>query len=234
MNKIMYYTKNEHNQRGENMEKIKIPKYTLGEEITNSITHGIGGLLGIAALVLAIVRAAINHHPAGVVASSIYGATMIIMFTISCLYHSFSPKIKAKKVFRIIDHCDIYVFIAGCYTPFCISLIGGALGWTLFGVIWGCAIIGVILNAINLEKYKVISFILYLIMGWMVVASIGPLKNLLPVNGLILLVSGGVAYTLGALFYLVGAKKKYIHSVFHVFVLIGAVLQFFSIYLYAI
>ena len=201
------------------MKKLTVPKYTLGEEITNSITHGIGALIGIAILVLTIIMAAHNHNAVGVVASCIYGTTMIIMFLMSCLYHAFSPNIKAKKVFRIIDHCDIYAFIAGSYTPFCISLIKGPIGWTLFGVIWGCAIIGILFNAINLEKFKVISIILYLIMGWMIVVSFSSLHAVLPMKGIMLLLSGGIVYTIGAALYGIGKKVRYMHSVFHVFVL---------------
>lgn len=216
------------------MEKIKVPKYTLGEEITNSVTHGIGVILSIAALVLTIVISAIHHNGIGVVSAVIYGTTMILMYLISCLYHSMSPNIKAKKVFRVIDHCDIYLYIAGCYTPFCISLIGGGIGWTLFGLVWSCAIIGVLLNAINLEKNKKLSLILYLAMGWMIILSMKPLLDNLPTNGLILLLSGGIIYTIGAAIYGIGSKKRYFHSIFHVFVLMGSILQFFSILFYAL
>ena len=126
-------------------------KYTLGEEITNSITHGIGVIFGITILVLTIIIAAKNKNTAGIVASCIYASSMIIMFLMSCLYHALSPNLKAKKVLRVIDHCDIYAFIAGSYTPFCISLIGGLEGWRLFGIIWSCAILGIIINAININ-----------------------------------------------------------------------------------
>ena len=162
------------------MKKLTIPKYTLGEEVTNSITHGLGVFFGIVILVLTIVMSAHNHNTVGVVASCIYGTSMIIMFLISCLYHAMSPRIGAKKVFRVLDHCDIYVFIAGSYTPFCISLIGGKVGWTLFGIIWGCALLGVLLNSIDLEKFKIMSFVLYLIMGWMIVISFNSLNAVLP------------------------------------------------------
>ena len=211
-----------------------MPKYTLGEEITNSITHGLGVIFGVVILVLTIVMSAHNHNAAGVVSSCIYGVSMIIMFLMSCLYHALSPRIGSKKVFRVIDHCDIYVFIAGSYTPFCISLIGGVVGWTLFGIIWGCAIIGVLLNSINLEKFKIISIILYLIMGWMIVISFKSLHAVLPTNGLMFLLSGGIVYTIGAVLYGIGKKVKYMHSVFHLFVLGGCILQSFSILFYAI
>lgn len=216
------------------MKDLNIPKYTLGEEITNSITHGIGALLSIVALIISIIISAIHYNGVGIVCSIIYGTSMILMYLMSCLYHSMSSNIKAKKVFRVIDHCDIYLYIAGCYTPFCISLIGGTIGWTLFGLVWSCAIIGVLLNAINLEKNKRLSLILYLVMGWMIIISIKPLINNLPINGLLLLLSGGIIYTLGAIIYKMGSKRKYFHSIFHIFVLIGSILQFFSIIFYTL
>lgn len=216
------------------MKDLNIPKYTLGEEITNSITHGIGALLSIVALIISIIISAIHYNGVGIVCSIIYGTSMILMYLMSCLYHSMSSNIKAKKVFRVIDHCDIYLYIAGCYTPFCISLIGGTIGWTLFGLVWSCAIIGVLLNAINLEKNKRLSLILYLVMGWMIIISIKPLINNLPINGLLLLLSGGIVYTLGAIIYKMGSKRKYFHSIFHIFVLIGSILQFFSIIFYTL
>ena len=156
------------------------------------------------------------------------------MYLVSCLYHALSPKLKAKKVFRVLDHCDIYLFIAGCYTPYCLSLIGGKMGWIIFSIIWISAIVGVLLNAIDLEKFQVPSTIMYLIMGWMIIFSYNSISTLLPKAGLVLLISGGIAYTIGAILYAIGSKKRYFHSVFHFFVLAGTTLQFFSILLYTI
>ena len=216
------------------MKKVTVPKYTIGEEIVNSISHGLGIILGIVALVLTIVFSAKNNNTIGIVSSCIYGSTMIIMYTISCLYHALSPKLKAKKVFRVIDHCDIYLFIAGCYTPYCLSLIGGVTGWVIFAIIWACAVIGVLLNAIDLEKFIIPSVLMYLVMGWMIIFSYDSVATLLPTPGLALLIAGGISYTVGAILYAIGSKKKYFHSVFHFFVLLGSILQFFSILLYAI
>lgn len=216
------------------MKKVTIPKYTLGEELINSISHGIGVLLGITALVLTVIFSAKNHNPIGIASSCIYGTTMIIMYLVSCLYHALSPRLKAKKVFRVLDHCDIYLFIAGCYTPYCLSLIGGKTGWIIFAIIWTSAIIGVLLNAINLEKFQIPSTIMYLVMGWMIIFSYHSISSLLPKAGLILLISGGIAYTIGALLYAIGAKKRYFHSVFHFFVLLGSILQFLSIAIYVV
>jgi len=216
------------------MKKITIPKYTLGEELMNAISHGLGVLLGITALVLTVVFSAKNHNTIGIVSSCIYGSTMIIMYLMSCIYHALSPKLKAKKVFRVIDHCDIYLFIAGCYTPYCLSLIGGTTGWIIFAIIWISAIIGVLLNAINLEKFQVPSMIMYLVMGWMIIFSYNSISALLPKAGLVLLITGGISYTVGAIFCGIGAKKKYFHSIFHLFVLAGSILQFLSIAMYVV
>ena len=216
------------------MKKITIPKYTLGEELMNAISHGLGVLLGITALVLTVVFSEKNHNMIGIVSSCIYGSTMIIMYLMSCIYHALSPKLKAKKVFRVIDHCDIYLFIAGCYTPYCLSLIGGRTGWIIFAIIWISAIVGVLLNAINLEKFQVPSMIMYLVMGWMIIFSYNSISAVLPKAGLVLLITGGVAYTIGAIFCGIGAKKKYFHSIFHLFVLAGSILQFLSIAMYVV
>ncbi len=216
------------------MKKITIPKYNLCEELINSISHGLGVALGIVALVLTIISAAKNHSTIGVVSSCIYGSTMIIMYLNSCLYHAFSPKLKAKKVFRVLDHCDIYLFIAGCYTPYCLCLIGGVKGWIIFGIIWLSALIGVLLNAIDLEKFQVPSVIMYLVMGWMIIFSYNSIRETLAFPGLVLLLTGGIAYTIGAILYGIGSKKRYFHSIFHFFVLAGSILQFLSILIYVV
>ena len=212
--------------------RIKIPNYTLGEELMNAISHGIGGFLGIAALVLCVVKSCIQHNIA-VVASSIYGATLIFLYFMSTLYHSLKVN-NAKRVFNIIDHCSIFLLIAGSYTPYTLITLKGALGWGIFGVIWLAAIIGIVFNAIDLNKYKKISVLTYILMGWMIIFAFKPLYESLSKNGLVLLVWGGVLYTVGAIFYGLGKKKKYMHSIFHLFVLAGSILQFFSIYYYVI
>ncbi len=216
------------------MSKIKIPKYTLGEELMNAITHGVGAILGIVALVLTLIEAIKGGNSLAILAASLYGSSMIIMYLISCLYHSFSPRITAKKVFRVLDHCDIYVFIAGSYTPYCLCVIEGLKGWIMFSVVWVCAIVGVLLNSINLEKFKKPSFALYLIMGWSIIFSINTIFDNLESVGILLLFLGGVVYTVGAILYGIGKKKKYLHSIFHFCVLIASILQFFSIYLYVL
>lgn len=214
-----------------------LPTYTKGEEIFNMISHIIGGILGITVTVLCIVTAALHHNGYGVVSSSIYGATMIIVYTMSSIYHGLSPKCKGKKVFQIIDHCTIFLLIAGSYTPFALCTFREydiATGWIMFGVIWAMAVLGIILNAIDLKKYKVFSMICYLTMGWAIIIKAHLLPQLLSINGVILLVSGGIAYTIGAVLYGVGRKHKYMHSVFHIFILLGSILQFFCILFYVL
>lgn len=214
-------------------DKIEIPKYTLGEELMSAITHGIGGLLSIAALVLCVVFSAIHGNAYAVVSSVIYGATSIILFTMSTLYHSFKPN-NAKRVFRIIDHCCIYLLIAGTYTPYALVALPKTLGWIIFGVEWGCAIIGILLNSLDLKKYKVPSMILYLVMGWMIVFSFKDLMASVDIGCIYISLAAGITYTIGAIFYGIGKKKKYMHSIFHFFVLAASILFFFAIFLYII
>ncbi len=212
-----------------------LPIYTKGEEIFNMTSHIVGASFGIVALVLCVVFAAIHHNTYGVVSGAIYGTTMIILYTMSSIYHGLKPDRKAKKVFQILDHCSIFLLIAGSYTPFCLVSFreyNTALGWTIFGIIWAMAILGVVLNSIDIKKYKVFSMICYLGMGWCIIFTANLLLKLLGIQGLILLVTGGIAYSIGAVLYGIGKKKKYMHSIFHLFILLGSILQFFCILLY--
>ena len=209
-----------------------LPKYTKGEEIFNMTSHIVGGALGIVALVLCVVFAAVHGNGYGVVSGAIYGVTMVILYTMSSIYHGLNPKRKAKKV---LDHCSIYLLIAGSYTPFALCTLreySTALGWTIFGVIWFVAILGIILNSIDIKKFRVFSMICYLVMGWCIVFKINLLPELLGTAGFVLLLLGGLAYTIGAILYGLGKKHKYMHSVFHLFILLGSLLQFFTILLY--
>ena len=213
------------------MNKIEIPKYSLGEELISSISHGIGALLGIAALVLSVV---FSNEPITIVSSAIYGATLIVLYLVSCLYHSFSVKIMAKKIFRVLDHDSIYLLIFGTYMPYLLVSIGGIKGWILFSILALLSILGIVLNSINLEKFKNISLISYILMGWIIVFSFKDVYNSIGFYGTLYLIIGGVFYTVGALFYGLGKKIKYMHSVFHLFVLNGSIFHFFSIFLYVI
>ena len=212
-----------------------MPTYTKGEEIFNMVSHIIGGALGIAATALCVIFAALHHNIYGIITGAVYGVTVILLYTMSSISHGLKANTTAKKVFQIIDHCTIFVLIAGCYTPFALVTIredNTALGWTLFGVIWGLAGIGIALNSIDLKRYKVFSMICYLAMGWCIAIKIKLILELLGMTGFLLLLSGGIVYTIGAIFYGLGKNHKYMHSVFHVLIIIASVLQFFSIFLY--
>ena len=216
------------------MKKSKKPAYTLAEELINSISHGTGALAAAGGMAVLIVFSALQGDVWKVVSSSIYGATMIILYTFSALYHSFTDG-KVKSVFRIFDHCSIFLLIAGSYTPFTLVTLREAtpaIGWTLFGVVWGAAIIGIALNIVSLEKFKVFSMICYIAMGWAVVFAIKPLIANLAKGGMILLAAGGLAYTVGIIFYAI--RKKYMHSIWHFFVLAGTILQYFAVLFYVV
>lgn len=216
-----------------NKKSIEIPSYTLGEELLNSISHGIGALLGVTALVLCTVRSAMHHNAWAVVASCIYGASLIILYCMSSIYHALKIN-RAKKVFRVLDHCSIFFLIAGTYTPYTLVSLRGPLGWTLFGIIWLAAAAGITFNAIDLKKYKIISLITYVLMGWVIIFAVKPLIAAAGSGAMKLLLYGGISYTIGAVLYVIGKKKKFIHGIFHIFVVLGSILHFFSIFLYVV
>ena len=213
--------------------RISIPKYSLSEELLNAISHGLGALFGIVGTVLCIVKAANTGDPWRIVSGSIFGVTVLLLYLMSCLYHALKVNM-AKRVFRVIDHCTIFLLIAGTYTPFTLVTLRGTVGWVLFGIVWGMAVLGISLNAVNLKKFSKISVACYLVMGWAIVAAFQPLAEALAPQGVSLLIWGGIAYTVGAILYGIGAKVKYFHSVFHFFCLAGTVLHFFAIYLYVL
>lgn len=205
-------------------------KYLIINEVLNAITHGIGVGLSVAGLVLLIIKGVMLGSPIHVVAYSIYGAALILLFLASTLYHSLIFT-RAKKVFQVFDHSSIYILIAGTYTPLCLLTIKGWLGWTLFGVIWLMALLGIIYKSIWLSRKGKSAVIIYIIMGWLCLVAFKPLYLGLGMTGTLLLALGGISYTIGAIFY--GFKNvKYMHVVWHLFVLGGAALMFFSIYLY--
>lgn len=204
---------------------------TLGEEIANAISHGLGTGLSIAGMIILIVTAAVRDLGAiAVVSAALYGSGLILLYTNSSLYHSLTNK-KAKRVFKILDHCSIFVLILSSYIPVLLVIIGGALGWTWFGICTGCTVLGVVLNSINLERWKKLSMALYIIVGWSALAIMRPLLDKINTTELILLVSGGVAYTLGLIFYK-NKSIKYMHFIWHIFVLTGSILQYFFILSY--
>ncbi|KAB2879181.1 hemolysin III family protein [bacterium] len=202
-------------------------QYTIGEEIANSITHGIGAALSIAGLVILVVMAALHGDAWHIVSCSIYGASMIMLYTASTLYHTFqSPKV--KHAMRILDHSSIYLLIAGTYTPFTLISLRGPWGWSLFGVIWGLALTGIIFKLYFTGRFNKASTIIYVLMGWIAVIAIKPMIDIIPIGGLALLFGGGLSYTLGVIFY-VWKKLPYHHAVWHLFVLGGTILHFFAI-----
>ena len=202
--------------------------YSLGEEIFNSVTHGVGALLSIAGCALLIVFCAINRGAMEVISASIFGASLIILYTMSTLYHAIVPPL-AKKGFQILDHNTIFLLIAGTYTPFCLCCIKPMwLGWTIFGCIWGAAVFGIVMSSINLEKFRKISTFCYILMGWGIILAVKPLYQGIPKISLIMLIIGGVLYSLGVIFY-VKKNIRYMHSIWHIFVVGGSVLHWFSI-----
>lgn len=212
-----------------------LPTYTKGEEIFNMTSHIVGAVLGIVATVLCVTFAAIHGNGFGVVSGAIYGVTMIILYTMSSIYHGLSPNKYSKKVFQVLDHCSIFLLIAGSYTPFALCTIRGydeTSGWLIFGIIWFVAILGITLNSIDVKKFNVFSMICYLLMGWCIILKANLLPELLGKNGFILLLAGGIAYTVGAILYGFGKKFRYAHSIFHLFILAGSFLHFLCILLH--
>ena len=212
-----------------------LPDYTRGEEIFNMVSHIVGGALAVAALVLCVAFAAVHRNPWGIGTGIVYGITMIVLYTMSSIYHGLSPRLGAKKVFQVIDHCAIFLLIAGTYTPYTLCVLrpdDPKLGWGIFALVWGVSVLGIVLNAIDLDRFAVFSMICYLGLGWCIIAAIKPLVRLLHPTALWLLVAGGIAYTVGAVAYGAGNKIRYMHSVFHLFVVAGSALHFLSILLY--
>lgn len=218
------------------LSQRSLPNYTRSEELMNMITHIVGGAFGIVALTLGVISAAFTGDAWKIVSMSLYGATLVIMYTVSSVYHGLTHK-TAKKVMQIIDHCDIYFLIAGTYTPILLCAIrphNPAIAWTIFGVEWGLTALAATLNAIDLKKYSKLSMTCYIGMGWCIVAVLKPTIEYLTTAGFWWLLLGGIAYTIGAVLYAIGKKIHYMHSVFHIFVIIGSVLQYVAIMQYVI
>ncbi|SMC25815.1 hemolysin III [Clostridium acidisoli DSM 12555] len=204
--------------------------YTKGEEIANAVTHGIGTLLAISALVLLIVFSARYGNAWSVVSYTIYGTCLVLLYLFSTLYHSI-PNKKAKTVLRIFDHASIYILIAGTYTPFALTILRNHGGWIIFGVVWGAAIIGITIKVFFTGKFEVISTIMYVVMGWLIVFYLKTIIRYLPTTGLVLLVVGGIVYTLGSVLFLFD-KISYNHAIWHLFVIGGSTCHFLCILLY--
>ena len=226
-------------RRRRNRTKLKdrpLPVYTKGEEIFNMVSHIVGGAIGIAALVLGIIISAIHRNGYGLAGSIVYGISMIVLYTMSSVYHGLRAG-TAKRVMQVLDHCTIYLLIAGTYTPILLSAmrpIDPVASWVLLGVVWGLSAIAITLTAIDLKKYAIFSMICYIGMGWCIVFKIPLLIAAVGWGGFWLILLGGVCYTIGAVLYGMGRTKKYMHSIFHLCVVAGSVLQLLAILLYAL
>lgn len=203
-----------------------IENFSRGEEITNAILHGIGAGLAIAALVILIVFASIRGDARYVVSYTIYGSTLVLLYMASTLYHSF-PRGRTKDLFEIFDHSAIYLLIAGSYTPLALVALKGPLGWTIFGIVWGLSVVGIVFKVFWVKKFVILSTILYIAMGWLIIIAIKPMMNVLNTTSLVFLVVGGVLYTAGTVFY-IWRGMKYHHAIWHLFVLGGSICHFFT------
>lgn len=214
----------------ENIQKVN--NQSLGEEIVNSISHGIGALLSIAGTAVAIVYACLHGDALSIVSAALYGAGLIILYTASTLYHSLT-NYKAKRVFQVLDHCSIYILIFSSYIPISLSLMRGTMGWVLFGITAACTALGVTLTAINMKRFHPVSMVIYIFMGWSIVFFGLPTLMALPPTGLWLLVAGGICYTGGIVFFVL-KHPRYMHSIWHFFVLAGSILHYFAFLFYAL
>lgn len=213
-----------------------LPNYTVVEERMNMISHIVGGGLGVVALVLCVIFSALHRDPWGIVGSTIYGASLIMLYTASSVYHGLRPGM-GKKVMQVIDHCTIYFLIGGTYTPilFCsIRPVSPAWAWVLFGIVWGLAAMAATFTAIDLKKYAVLSMACYIGMGWSILLAAKTAIEAIPLPGLLWCLAGGISYTIGAILYGLGKKRRYMHSIFHLFVVLGSVMQFICIFFYVI
>jgi len=214
------------------MNKPSTNQYSLAEEIAHAITHGVGLLLSIAGLIVLIVLASLRGDAWHVVSVSVYGATLVLLYSASTFYHAL-PAPRAKSVFRTLDHAAIYLLIAGTYTPFMLVNLRGGWGWALFGVVWGLAVLGIVLEAVAKQRVRILSVVLYLGLGWLVAIAVKPLVQSVEPGGLVLLVAGGLAYSVGVVFYS-WKRLPYHHAVWHVFVMAGSLFHFFAVLLFVI
>lgn len=208
-----------------------LPGATIGEEIANSVTHGIGAALSVAALVILVIAAALRGAAAHIVSCAVFGATLVLLYLSSTLYHALTHA-GAKRVFRIFDHAAIYLLIAGTYTPFTLVTLGGAWGWSLFAVVWTLAVAGIVLKCFFIGRFHALSTTVYVLMGWLAVVALRPLLHAIPPSGFFWILSGGLLYTLGVVFF--ASRRRYSHAVWHLFVLGGSACHVVAVYRYVL
>lgn len=213
--------------------EISIPKYSLSEELINSISHGIGAGFAIFFLVILIVKAT-KVSPLAIVCSCIFGVTMILLYTMSCIYHALSPRVRPKKVLRVLDHCNVYLLVLGTYIPIALLGIGGAWGWSLFGFVSFITLLGIIFTVIDIDKFVIFGIVCHLLNGWSVLLCVKILLANIGFIGVLFLILGGIMYSVGAVLYAIGANKKYMHSIFHFFCLAGTLFHFLTVYFYVL
>ena len=218
--------------------KLTLPPYSRREEIFNMTTHILGGAFGIIALILCLAKSFVQGSPWAITGSFVYGVSIILLFTMSSIYHGLIP-VKAKKVFRVIDHCTIYLLIAGTYTPIVLvslRMVSAFWAWLVFGIVWGSAILAITLPAIDMHKFRVFSMCSYLAMGWCILICLKDCITAVGGKGMLLIFYGGVLYTIGAVIYGIGKAKKlaFAHTIFHLFVLLACILHFLAIFIYVL
>ncbi len=211
------------------MSRVSVPNYSVGEELINAITHGIGALLSTAALVLMVNKA---HDTISIACAWVFGVSMILLYATSCMYHMLPPTCVGKRVLRVIDHCNVYLLVFGTYVPAALLGVGGALGWTLFGIVAVFTVLGIAFSIIDVDRYSNAQVACHLVSGWSFLAGLPSMIVSAGLTCAVLVVAGGVAYTIGSVLYGLGKNRPYMHSLFHVFCLIGTFLHFWAIYSY--
>lgn len=212
---------------GKQMRAISIPSYSMGEEISNAVSHGFGAILSAAALVLMLVRA---RGALAVTAAALFGSVMILLYTMSCLYHALPPSLSGKRVLRVLDHCNVFLLVFGTYIPASLLGVCGVRGWVLFSVVAFLTLLGIVFTVIDMERFQTAAVICQLLSGWSILIGASDLLNTAGVQGFVWMIAGGVMYTIGAILYGMGKRRMYFHSVFHVFCLLGTFCHFWAIY----
>ncbi len=208
---------------------VQLPAYTLGEELFNAISHGLGAVLSIPAIALMAVKA---HGPKEAICAAVFGSAMLLLYTVSCVYHALPARLEGKKVLRVLDHCNVFLLVCGTYIPAALLGVGGALGWVLFGVVMAAMLTGIVFTALDVDRSGLPGVLCHLLSGWSILLGIPALRETAGDAGVYWMLLGGVFYSLGALLYGIGKRKTYMHCVFHVFCLAGTVCHFWAIYAY--